>query len=133
MLPDHPADSPADIRATVCFAVRVVALLTLTVFLLWQQSAGRGSLAAPMPQDSPKVVTVSAASYATVVSPESIVAAFGVGLATEIKVASTIPLPTTLAGTTVRVNGEAALLFFVSPQQINYLIPAGTPPGTAAV
>lgn len=82
---------------------------------------------------STPVTTVSAASYSTVVAPESIVAAFGIGLATEVAAATTIPLPTTLAGTTVRVNGEAAPLFFVSPEQINYLIPAGTPPGEAVI
>ncbi|MCW5970557.1 MAG: hypothetical protein KIT57_18815 [Blastocatellales bacterium] len=82
---------------------------------------------------STPVTTVSAASYSLLVAPESIVAAFGVGLATEVAVATSLPLPTTLAGTTVRVNGEAAPLFFVAPNQINYLIPAGTPVGAASV
>lgn len=87
----------------------------------------------PAAAQSTPVTTVSAASYSAIVAPESIVAAFGVGLATDVAVATTVPLPTTLGGTTVRVNGEAAPLFFVAPGQINYLIPAGTPPGTATV
>jgi len=53
-------------------------------------------------------------------------------------VADTLPLPTTLAGTTVKVRDRAgeerlAPLFFVSPAQINYQIPAGTDPGEATV
>src|SRR5262249_27202658 len=79
------------------------------------------------------VTTVSAASYAPVVSPESIVAAFGSRLATQTANATAQPLPTNLAGTTVRVNGELAPLFFVSPGQVNYLTPPGIPPGVASV
>src|SRR5262245_12806880 len=79
------------------------------------------------------VTTVSAASYAFVVSPESIAVAFGARLVTQTAVATTQPLPTNLAGTTVRVNGALAPLFFVSPGQINYLTPPGIPPGMASV
>ncbi|MGH9846708.1 MAG: IPT/TIG domain-containing protein, partial [Blastocatellia bacterium] len=67
------------------------------------------------------------------VAPDSIVSAFGARLATDTVVANSLPLPRDLAGTTVKVNGELAQLFFVSPTQINFLIPAGTPAGTASV
>src|SRR5262249_56781967 len=83
--------------------------------------------------DPVPVPTVSAASSAPVVSPDSIAAAYGVGLATQVASATAKPLPTSLVGTTVKVNGELARLFFVSPTQINYLIPPGTPPGAASV
>jgi uncharacterized protein (TIGR03437 family) len=82
---------------------------------------------------------VSAASYATSgVATESIVAAFGTGLATSTQVAATVPLPTSLAGTLVHVKDSAnvervASLFFVSAGQINYQIPPGTAAGTATV
>src|SRR5262245_1127670 len=85
------------------------------------------------------VTTVSAASFeATAVAPEAIVAAFGTLLATATHVATTIPLPTTLAGTTVKVRDSAgaeraAPLFFVSPSQVNYQIPADTVVGAATV
>lgn len=89
--------------------------------------------------DNP-VVTVSAASFGAlpVISADSIVAAFGVGLATATEVATTLPLPTTLAGTTVKVLDalgveRAAPLFFVSAGQVNYLIPPGTATGPALV
>jgi uncharacterized protein (TIGR03437 family) len=89
---------------------------------------------------TPTIVTVSAASFRlnTPLAAESIVAAFGANLATSTLVASTLPLPTTLGGTTVKVRDNLgaernAPLFFVSPAQINYLIPQGTATGAASV
>lgn len=82
------------------------------------------------------VTSVSAASFAGGVplAPDSIVAAFGVNLATgTVSATPGQPLPTTLGGTTVAVNGQLAPLFFVSASQINYLIPAGTAAGQATV
>jgi uncharacterized protein (TIGR03437 family) len=38
--------------------------------------------------------------------------------------ASTVPLPTELGGTSVMVNGRAAPLFYVSPGQINFQMPS---------
>jgi len=83
--------------------------------------------------DFPEAVSVSAANYQrTALAPEIVAAAFGVGLATGIEVASTIPLPTNLRGTTVSVRDSAgserpAQLFFVSPGQINFQVPWATP------
>ncbi len=85
------------------------------------------------------VASVSAASFSgTELATESIVAAFGGALATAPERAVTIPLPTTLAGTTVKVRDSAGMqrdapLFFVSPGQVNYQIPKGTMNGTATV
>jgi uncharacterized protein (TIGR03437 family) len=85
------------------------------------------------------VATVSAASFSgATLAAESIVAAFGAGLATTTSAATTIPLPTQLAGTQVSIKDSAgteglAPLFFVAPNQVNCLIPAGTAQGTAAV
>ncbi|MGE0127072.1 MAG: choice-of-anchor D domain-containing protein [Blastocatellales bacterium] len=86
-----------------------------------------------------KATSVSAASFSDLsLAPEAIAAAFGTGLATATSAASTIPLPTSLAGTTVKVRDSAgnerlAPLFFVSPNQINYQIPPGTIAGAATV
>ena len=80
------------------------------------------------------VAAVSAASYAAgAVAPESIVAAFGEYLASNTAVATSIPLPTQLAGTSVRVNGILAPLFFVSRQQLNFLLPPGLSSGNAII
>lgn len=85
------------------------------------------------------VTSVSAASFSGAeLASESIAAAFGAGLATSTQVATTVPLPTTLAGTTVKVRDSAgttrdAPLFFVAPTQVNYLLPTGASPGAATV
>jgi uncharacterized protein (TIGR03437 family) len=80
------------------------------------------------------VAAVSAASYiAGAVAPESIVAAFGEYLASDTASATATPLPTELAGTTVRVNGILAPLFFVSRQQINLQLPFGVTTGNAVI
>ena len=84
--------------------------------------------------------SLSAASFsAAALAPESIAVVFGADLATGTASAITgQPLPPTLAGSTVKVKDSTntertAPLFFVSPGQINYLIPAGTAPGDAVV
>jgi uncharacterized protein (TIGR03437 family) len=85
------------------------------------------------------VTSVSAASYSrTKLAAEAIAAAFGSGLSETTEAASSLPLPTSLAGTTVKVKDSQGVerlspLLFVSPAQINYIIPAGTVPGMAAV
>lgn len=85
------------------------------------------------------LVNVSAASYASdPVAAESIVTAFGSDLATVTEAAASVPLPTTLAGTTVKVVDSAgaegpADLYYVSPAQVNYVMPAGTALGPATV
>ncbi len=79
------------------------------------------------------VATLSAASFEAGAAPDSIVASFGLSLATQNASATTNPLPTQLGGTTVEVNGVRAGLFFVSAQQVNYVIPATTALGTANV
>lgn len=86
------------------------------------------------------LVVVSAASFAldAPIAPNAIVAAFGVNLSTAVETAATNPLPETLAGRSVRVRDSlsatrAARLFFVSPDQINLLIPDNLANGTATV
>jgi uncharacterized protein (TIGR03437 family) len=89
--------------------------------------------------DRSLVTSVSAASYLPGrLAPELISAVFGSRLATKTLVASSLPLPTTLGGTSVRIrdaNGidRDAPLFFVSTSQINFLIPAATAYGSAEI
>jgi uncharacterized protein (TIGR03437 family) len=91
------------------------------------------------PPPSATLASVSAASFRRqFLAGESIVAAFGVGLSAETAVANTLPLPTQLAGTSVKVKDSAGVerlapLFFVSPNQINYQMPPGTAAGAATV
>lgn len=85
------------------------------------------------------VTAVSAASFVgQQLAPESIVAVFGTKLATATQSATTAQLPTELAGTAARVKDSAGVernapLFFVSPTQLNALIPAGTAAGVATL
>lgn len=84
------------------------------------------------------MTSVSAASYQRSVAPESIVTAFGDGMAHVTQAAASLPLPVMIEGTEVRVRGSggverASPLFFVSPAQINFQIPPGALPGAATV
>ncbi len=82
---------------------------------------------------------VSAASFLQAeLAVESIATAFGVGLASMTETAETLPLPFDLAGTRVTVRDSEGVerpapLFFVSPTQVNYLIPTGLAEGLATV
>lgn len=84
-------------------------------------------------------VSVSAASYSnTELASESIVAAFGSGLATSTESATGQPLPVALGGTVVKVRDSAgteqtAPLFFVSPTQVNFELPPALAAGQALV
>lgn len=87
----------------------------------------------------PAVVLLSAASFdENSVTPSGIVAAFGSGLATTTAIPTTAPLPVELGGTTARIRDSAnveraAELFFVSPNQVNLLVPAATAEGEATI
>jgi uncharacterized protein (TIGR03437 family) len=93
------------------------------------------AIAAGSAQTGPATI-VSAASYQAVVAPNSLASIFGAGLANSTAFAqldANGQLPTLLAGTTVEVNGEAAALIYVSPSQINFVMPADTTLGAADV
>ncbi len=99
-----------------------------------------GAASAPLGLNVAFAVTnVSAASYrGTALAPEQIVAAFGTRLATTRATALTLPLPTVLGGTLVRIRDSAGVemlapLFFVSPAQVNYLLPRGLAAGTVTI
>ena len=84
--------------------------------------------------------TLSAASFSAQsgVSPESIASGFGDGVAPSQSAALSNPLPSSLSGVSVSITDaqgaqRVAPLYFVSPNQLNYLIPPGTSTGTATV
>jgi uncharacterized protein (TIGR03437 family) len=138
--PNLDLDPPADVitlslfgqttnaQGQTSFAARMLALHGQEFFNL-----------APTRAPARAVASVSAASFSgTTLASESIVAAFGTGLAITTQAAATLPLPSSLAGTTINVRDSAGAerqspLFFVSPAQANYQIPPGTAPGTATV
>lgn len=92
-----------------------------------------------MAAGGPGVVTsVSSTSGAAALAPEAIASAYGANLAAAPVQASTVPLPTTLGGTSVLVTDSSGVarsadLFYVGPTQVNYEIPPGVALGTASI
>ncbi len=87
----------------------------------------------------PAPVHVNGASFAPgALAASAIASAFGSSLAPGTASASTMPLPATLGGVSVSVLDSAgvarpAQMLYVSPSQVNYVLPAGLAPGTANV
>jgi len=64
-----------------------------------------------------------AASFLPALSPGTLVALFGRRLAPFSQAANRFPLPTQMGGVVVKANGRPVPLLFVSPTQINLLLP----------
>jgi len=81
---------------------------------------------------------VNAASYVTPAAPAAWISIFGANLSTTSRAWVTADfagnkLPTKLDGVSVLVNGNPAYLSYISPGQINAMIPDGTPAGQITV
>jgi uncharacterized protein (TIGR03437 family) len=87
---------------------------------------------APVP---PVIEAVAnAASYSTAaISPGSLISIFGSNLAGITAGAPSVPLPMSLADTSVTVSGVPAPLLYESPGQINVQIPWEVPAGPATI
>jgi uncharacterized protein (TIGR03437 family) len=122
-------------------ALYVIVLVLIAPILLLNTSNNSSitTAAAKRHAQQNAVVTISAASFeANALAPGAIVSAFGAALSTGTEASTSVPLPTTLAGTSVRVRDSAgtertAGLFFVSPNQINFVIPEATATGAATL
>lgn len=80
--------------------------------------------------------TVNGANFlpGAAIAPDTIASMFGVNMASATQIAPPgQPLPTEMGGARVEVDGVAAKLFYVSPSQINYLIPSSITAGTKSV
>src|ERR1035438_10163373 len=85
---------------------------------------------------STPITVVNAASYGRTIAPDSLATIFGAGLAQTTASATLDPngqLPTELASTSVTINSVPAPLVYVSPGQINMVVPGGLTVGTADV
>ena len=83
------------------------------------------------------VIVNAGGSGASILAPEEIVSIYGADLANS-SAAATLPLPLSLAGASVTVTDSAgatrfAPLYYASPTQINFVVPAGTAIGAATV
>ncbi len=85
------------------------------------------------------VTATNAANYLPQnLSTDSLGSLFGPNLTTETAAATTLPLPTSLAGCSVFIkdvlgNEHLAKLLYASPTQINFQMPANLPTGTAQI
>ena len=72
---------------------------------------------------------VNAASYSPAtnpITPGEMIRLYGTGLSSVTMTAAALPLPTTLGGVTVSINGVNAPLYIVSPTQIVCIVPFAT-------
>jgi uncharacterized protein (TIGR03437 family) len=82
----------------------------------------------------PSLAAANAASgQPSIAAPGSIVSIYGSGMAQTTLPAPGFPLPSTLAGATVAINGVAAPIFYASPVQINAQVPFQVTAGAATV
>jgi uncharacterized protein (TIGR03437 family) len=75
---------------------------------------------------------VNAASYSTNISPGALATVFGTNFAFASGGANT-PLPTSLGGVTVSINGQLAPILYVTPMQVNFQVPWETALGSATL
>jgi len=99
-------------------------LYSLTLGLAMPKFSGSGVYLSP----NGIVSTASFAPNTNPIAPGEIITLFGTGLATAIVSQPSYPLPTTLGGVKVTINGTPAPLIYVSPTQINALVPMAISP-----
>jgi uncharacterized protein (TIGR03437 family) len=81
----------------------------------------------------PGVVNAAATTPNPVIAPGSIASLFGGLLGSDTELGPTNPLVQSLAGVTVTIGDRILPLYFVSPTQINFQLPADFPPGPAVL
>jgi uncharacterized protein (TIGR03437 family) len=74
---------------------------------------------------------LNSASSLPAIAPGALISIYGRRLASETAQPAAAPLPTVLGGVTVKINGIAAPLLFVSPAQVNAQVPYEILPGPA--
>ncbi len=116
---------------------RFLIVLTLSLAFALSYSSLPQSISFQSVSAQQAVTLVNAASFASdnILSPDAIGAAFGnfSTLNNTTYSAATIPLPTTLGGVSVAINGQPAGLGFVGPNQINLVVPHGVADGQATI
>lgn len=95
-------------------------------------------ISAPKPVGTATYVSAASSLTGAPVAAGSIVSGYGADLANGTVLASTLPLPKTLAGTSVSIVDSTGVttpapLFFVSPLQVNFQIPSGVALGSASI
>ena len=97
---------------------------------------GATSITGPRSTTPPTIGGLTnAASYQQIFAPGMIVSVFGTGLAPSSQAASSVPLPSGMAGVSATIDGYSAPFYYVSAGQLNLQIPyeAGVGPATLVV
>jgi uncharacterized protein (TIGR03437 family) len=81
---------------------------------------------------SPGGVVNAATSASAPVAPGSLISIYGASLAAAVGGAASTPIPTSLNGTSVSINGVPAPVIFISPGQINVQVPYEISTGAAS-
>lgn len=99
----------------------------------------KSSLSAPVTVVvNPAVIFVSAAGSQKTLAPDCIASAYGLDLASTTALATTRPLPTELVGVQVWLaakdgSAQKAQLLYVSPQQVNFVVPSQAKTGNVGI
>lgn len=88
---------------------------------------------ASAPPTARPAALVNAASFDSTLAPRALVSLYGTDLAPGEKWSPALPLPGALTDVTVEINGAPCPLLYVSPVQINFLLPVGTVSGDLRV
>jgi len=107
--------------------------LLASAFLLFLPGASDSAPAAANSLRIDALVNSGNFAVGSPVAPGTIVSLFGAGFTSATAVAAATPLPASLGGINVTINGVAAPLFFVSPNQINLQMPFELSGSQAAV
>ena len=75
---------------------------------------------------------VNAASFAAQLAPGALATVFGQHFAAA-NTAGSAPLPSTLAGVSISLNGKALPLLYATPFQVNFQVPSATAAGNATI
>jgi len=127
LLSTDPVNKPAPTAKPDPVIGSQVRNLSLSILLL--TTLGLSSSAAAQ-----SVVVTNAANFRHGIAPGSIAVAFGgEGFTTVTEEARALPLPDTLARVRLLVDRSFTGLFFVSPRQINFLVPSGLTQGLHTV
>jgi uncharacterized protein (TIGR03437 family) len=116
-----------------------IAEITVATRAIRNIGVGGGPVGIALSPLQAELSTTNAASFsAGPLAVEAIGAIFGSNLASGVQAAGALPLPTSLAGTVVKIRDSLGVerlapLFFVSSGQVNYQAPVGTTAGNATM
>ncbi len=85
----------------------------------------------PLPRVVPAGIVNAAGFSGSQLAPGEIISIFGTNLAFNVAQATQLPLPQELGGVAMTLGGQPMPLFYVSPGQINALVPFEVPVGNA--